>query len=155
MKGFMKRAFLEVPLVSILLVLLACIHFEQNTPNTSTKISGLAGGIGWLALVAIVLVFRIFNAVHEACYRRGLIPQRLHFRYDVLIPVAIVAVAFQFRWQGQPIVNIEGKTVPEWYFQWSDPDYNVAFIGAVIGVVFLLRIFTLARAIADAPLRQR
>jgi hypothetical protein len=150
----MRRFVREIPVVSIVLVLLACIHYEHNSHNERTTVPGLAGGIGCLIIIAIVLLFRIFNAAHETCYRRGLIPERLYFRYDVLIPIAIVASAWQFRWQGKPIVGIDGKEVPELLFQWSDPNLNVAFIGAVIGVVFLLRILALVRAVADAPPRR-
>jgi hypothetical protein len=149
-----KRFFRELPLVSILLVLLACIHYERNSYNVTETLPGLEAGIDCLAIIAIVLLFRIFNAVHEACYRRGVIPERLRFRYDVLIPVAILAAGWQFHRQGTSIVNIDGKKVPETLFQWSNPKLNVAFIGAVIGVVFLLRVLALVRAIADAPPRR-
>jgi hypothetical protein len=147
-----KRVFRAIPVVSIILVLLAYIHFERNSQTSAVTIPGIAGGIVCLIVIAIVLLFRIFNAAHEACYRKGLIPERLHFRYDVLIPVAVVAAAIQARWQGKWIVGIYGKEVPEWIFEWGDPNLKVAFVGAVIGVVFLLRILALARAVADAPL---
>jgi len=51
-------------------------------------------------------------------------------------------------------VGVYGKVVPEWIFEWSDPKLSVPLVGVLIGVVLLLRILALVRAVADAPIRQ-
>jgi hypothetical protein len=97
--------------------------------------------------VGIVVVFQIFNAAQEICLSKGLIQSRLRFKYDVLIPIAILAVMVKGNWQGADIQGMGDKQVPQWVFAWSDPHLDGAFILAVIGLALLLRILTLLRAI--------
>jgi hypothetical protein len=148
----MKSRLSHLPILSIVLVLFACIHYEMNTPTSNVTLPGLAAGIAVLAVIAMVLSFRIFNAAHDACFRKGLIPERLHFRYDALIPVAIVAPAFKAYWQGPLVKGMSGKDVPQWIFQWSDSNNDAMFACSVIGIVLLIRILTLVRAIAGPPI---
>jgi hypothetical protein len=135
------------PFASIALILIACIRFEYNAANWRFFSPGLAGGLAVLAIVGIVVVFQIFNAAQEICLSKGLTQSRLRFKYDVLIPIAILAVVIKANWQGGDIQVMGDKQVPQWVFAWSDPHLDGAFILAVIGLALLLRILTLLRAI--------
>jgi hypothetical protein len=146
----LKTVSRDYPIVAIALLLLACVKFEYQTADSAFYLPGLVGGLAVLAIVATVLLFRIFNAAQDACVARGLIPSRIRSKYDILIPVGIVVAAFQFRWVGEPFHGAASKSPYRWEFQWSDPGCNLAFIAALIGVVLLIRILYLLRAIASA-----
>lgn len=134
-------------ILSIVLILLACIRFEYRTDRWEFSIPGLQGGIVIIAIVGLVLVFRILNAVQDVCVARGLIESRVSSQYDLLIPVAFVAVIFHGRWTGDLIEGMDGETVYQWEFAWSDPRYAMPFLGALLVVVFLLRVQALLKAI--------
>ena len=124
------------------------MKFEYQTTFWSISSPGLAGGIVVLAIIAIVLLFRIFNAAQDACIARGLLHSRIRCTYDLLIPVGIVAVAIQLRWVGEPFHGA-GESGYRWLFAWSDPEWRVPFIASLVGVVLLIRVFYLIRAIAQ------
>lgn len=130
------------------LLLLACVKFKYESESWSIGSAGLAAGVVVLAIIAIVLLFRIFNAVQDACIARRLLKFRIRSKYDLLIPFGILAVAIKARWLGESLHGT-GKSAYHWEFAWSDPSWDVPFIGALIGVIFLLRIFYLFRAIAQ------
>lgn len=136
----------KYPLLPIALVLAACVRFEYHTDMCNVVIPGLAGGIVVLAIVAIVVLYRIFNAVERLCRAKSWLKGPVKFRYDILIPIGIAAVAFKGHWFGPPIEGIEGKT-RRWILQWSDSSLDVYFIVGLIGVVLMLRILELIRAI--------
>lgn len=145
-----KTAIHDYPIIAIALLLLACIKFEYQTANWSFSIPGLVGGLAVLAIIATFLLFRIFNAAQDACIARGIIPSRVRSKYDILIPIGIIAVCFQFRLLGAPFERNLGKSGYSWDFQWSDPKWNAIFLGALVGVVLLVRVLYLLRAIATA-----
>lgn len=143
----MKTFVRDYPIGAIALMLLACVKFEYQTDTWSINSSGLAAGLIVLAIIAIVLLFRIFNAAQDACIARGLLQTRVRSKYDLLIPVGILAVAIKGRWVGEPFHGA-GTSGYRWEFAWSDPHLDVPFIAVLVGVVFLIRIFYLFRAIA-------
>ena len=72
------------PVVSIALVLVACVRYEYHAESFSLVVPGLAGGIVVLGIVSIVLFYRIFNAVEKLLRTKGWLKQPLKHRYDVL-----------------------------------------------------------------------
>jgi divalent metal cation (Fe/Co/Zn/Cd) transporter len=146
----MKNIIRDYPIGSIALLLLACVKFEYHSQPLGWSISspGLVGGVAVLAIIVVVLLFRIFNAAQDACISRGLLRSRIDGKYDMLIPVAIFLVAVQARWFGTPMLLENGKSGYQWELTWSDPNWAVPFIGALVGVVLLTRVLNLFRAIA-------
>jgi len=144
----MKKLVRDYPIGAIALIALACIKFEYQTDTWSISSPGLAGGVVVLGIIAIVLLFRIFNAAQDVFIVRGLLPSRIRCKYDVLIPIGILAVAIYPRWVGEPFQGA-GKSGFRWEFAWSDSEWAAPFIGALVGVVFLTRIFYLFRAMAQ------
>jgi len=146
----MKRIqdwFTKYPVISILLLLAACVHFEENTANSSYSFYGLANGLAVLIIIGIVLFFRIFNAVERLCLSKGWLWNKLRYRYDILLPIGIAAAAFHYRSVGPMITGMDGKPAYQWQFDWSDSTLNGYFILALIIVVLLLRVLALIRAI--------
>src|SRR5215469_16100740 len=105
----MKSILRDYPIGAIALLLLACVRFKYQSYGFTTGVPGLAGGFIVLAIVAIVMLFRIFNAAQDACISRGLLPSRIRCKYDLLIPIGILAVAIQARWYGPTVENEMGK----------------------------------------------
>ncbi len=143
----MRHILKKYPVVAIILLLLACVRFQYNEATWSISIPGLAGGVIVLAIIAIVLVYRIFNRVQDVCISKGVLGSRIHCKYDVLIPIAILAAFIKGYWQGDFITGMYGKDVPQWELAWSDPGWDAAFIGFVIGVVLLLRVLQLLKKV--------
>ena len=144
----MRAIIRNYPIGATALLLLACIKFEYQTDSWSVSSSGLGAGIIVLAIIAVVLLFRIYNAAQDACIARGLMKARVRCKYDFLIPAGILAVAIQGHWFGEPFHGA-GKSGHRWEFAWSDPTWAAPFIGALVGVVLLVRVFYLFRAIAQ------
>lgn len=134
-------------ILSIVLILLACIRYEYRTDQWELSTPGLQGGIGILAIIGLVLVFRIFSVVQDVCLAHGLIESRISSKYDLLIPIALVAVMFYGHWTGDLVEGMDGEEVYQWEFAWSDPEYAGPFLAALLVVVLLLRVQTLLRAI--------
>lgn len=130
------------------LLLLACIKFEYQTDSWSVNSSGLGAGVIVLGIIAIVLLFRIYNAAQDACIARGFLKAKVRCKYDILIPLGILAVAIHANWHGEPFHGA-GESGFRWAFAWSDSAWDVPFIAALVGVVLLTRIFYLLRAIAQ------
>lgn len=144
----MKKLVHDYPIGSIALILLACMKFEYQTATWSINSPGLAGGLFVLVILAIVLLFRIFNAAQDVCIARGFLPSRIRCKYDVLIPIAMVAAAIKVRWFGEPFHGAGGSG-HRWELAWSDSQWDAPFLGALVGVVLLVRIFYLFRAMAQ------
>lgn len=148
MRDFLKR----YPLWAVFLILLACVHFEYHGQDWSLGFPGMIFGVAVLVIVGTVLFFRVFNRIQDICVARGLIGGPLHYRYDILIPVAVVAPLPACRNFGDVVqhgVN-EGKFV--WEFVWGvavDGWLYPAFVASVIAVAFLLRVHTLLKTIAE------
>jgi hypothetical protein len=145
----MKTLIRDYPIGAIALLLLACVRFEYQTASWSINSPGLAGGLVVLGIIALVLLFRIFNAAQDACISRGLLHSRIHCKYDVLIPIGILAVFVQVRYCGERFRDGPGKSGFRWEFVWGDRDWSVPFFVALVGVVLLIRILYLVRAIAQ------
>ena len=77
----MRKFFHRYPVISILLVLLACVRFEYRTSSWQVEVPGLGGGVLVLCVLAVVLIFRIFKRVEEVCIRRGLLACPLRYKY--------------------------------------------------------------------------
>lgn len=148
MRIIMRSIIRNYPIGALALLLLACVRFEYQTETWSVGSAGLAAGVVVLAIIAMVLVFRIFNAVQEFCIARRLLKARIRSKYDLLVPVGILAVLFQWRGLGEPFQGA-GKSGHRWEVVWSDPAWMFPFIGALAGVVLLLRVFLLFRALAQ------
>jgi len=148
----MKSILRNYPIAGIALLLLACVRFEYQTSSWAISSPGLAGGVAVLAIVAIVLLFRIFNAAQDACISRGLLRSRIQCKYDILIPIGTLAALINFRSTGEPFHGA-GKSGYRWEFARSDPGWAVPFLAGLIGVVLLVRVLHLVRAIAENPRR--
>lgn len=145
--------FTKYPVICILLLLVACVHYEENTATSSFNFHGLAVGLMVLGIMGIVLVFRIFSAFESLSLTKGWLGSKPTYRYDILIPIAIVVVAFHGRSVGPMITGIGRKPVYQWEFIWSDSTLNGYFILALIAVVFLHRVVVLIRAIESTSRR--
>jgi hypothetical protein len=148
--GFIRAIFRDYPVVAAVLLLLTCIKLQYCEDNWSAGTLGLAAGFPVLLIIAIVLLFRIFNAAQDVCVARGLIPSRIHSKYDLLIPVGIVAM-LHVRYKGVPFLSKTGEHLCHWDFQWGDPEWSGPFFVTLIGVVLLVRILYLLRSIAKTP----
>jgi len=78
----------------------------------------------------------------------GKLTHPLNYRYDILIPVGIVAAAIEAQWFGPQIKRRNGEWVDQWMFRWGDHTIYMYFIIALVAVVLLLRILELIRGIA-------
>jgi len=144
----MKAILRDYPISAVALLLLACVKYEYQTTDWSISIPGLAGGLVVLCIIAMVLLYRIFNAMQDVCISRGLLHTRIRCKYDALIPIGIILLFIHARWCGEPFQGGIGKSRYRWEFIWSDPDWAVPFLAALVGVVLLIRILYLFRAIA-------
>ena len=145
----MKTVFTRYPIVAIVLLLLTCVHFEYQTPRGNLLVPGLANGLAVLAIIAVVLLYRIYKAIQQACIAHGIDPSIGRTKYDILIPIAIVAVIIHYRSVGGSLPGERGKAEYHWVFQWSDPELAIPLLAALVGVVFLLRVLHRVRAIAE------
>lgn len=145
--------FRKYPVVCILLLLAACVHYEENTATSSSSFPGMFNGLAVLSVVGIVLVFRIFNAIESLSLAKGWLGSKPTYRYDILIPIGIVAAAFKWRSAGPMIMGMDGKPAYQWEFTWSDSTLNGYFVLALIAVVFLQRVVVLIRAIESTSRR--
>lgn len=143
----------DYPLGAIALLLLACVKFEYRGDQWSYSAPGLGAGFLILVIIGIVLLLRIRNAAQEACLARGIDPSNVRSKYDILIPIGIVASLAHFNWVGPTIEDGGGKFHYLWEFEWSDWQWNLAFIGALVAVVLLIRVLYLLRAIGDTSAR--
>ncbi|QDU80376.1 hypothetical protein Pla110_21050 [Polystyrenella longa] len=145
----------QFPLISIALIFLACIKFEYHTETSSFNVPGLAGGMLVIGILGIVLLFKIFNAVESYCMRRRWLRVKPYYRYDILIPVTILAVALHMRYVGPEIATKGEQQNLQWIFEWSDKDLSGHFVLSVIGIVLLLRILTLIRSLNSPPIDEK
>lgn len=142
-----KSSSTGFPFISIILILIACIHYDYRTPRWEFYMPGLPGGILVLSIIGVALLFRIFNLLQDVCIARGLITARVQSRYEVLLPVGILAVLIKWHAFGDLVEGMEGEQVYQWEFHWSDPKLDAPFIAALIAVVLLLRVRALLYAI--------
>ena len=85
--------------------------------------------------------------IRRLCRTKGWLKQPLKHRYDVLIPVGIVAVAIKAQWFGPKIQGMRGEWVDQWVFRWSNGSLDKYFVIALVAVVLLLRILELIRGL--------
>ena len=132
------------------LVLIACIRFEYNTPTWRLVVPGLPAGVVALGVIAALLLFRLDRVVRRLCVFQHVSPREIPCRYYVLIPIGAAAVAVKGHWHGQPITDLFGNPAYRWDLLWSDPNLDVAFLAALVCVVFLFRVFQLLGAVVHA-----
>ena len=150
----MKTTFRDYPITALILLLLACMKFEYNGLNWTVRSPGLPAGFALLIIFAVVMIYKIFkmfNAVQDVLVSRGIIPSRIRCKYDLLIPIGILAVCYQGRWMGDPFKSELGSSGYRWELIWGDYHWAAPFIFALVGVVLLFCAFELCRAIVQTP----
>ena len=148
----MKTIFRDYPITALILLLLACIKFEYNGATWTVSSPGLPAGFAVLVVLGVLMIyqiFKMFNTVQDVLISRGIIPSRIRCKYDLLIPLCILAVCNQGRWMGDPFKGGLGSSGYHWELIWGDSHWAVPFILALVGVILLFRIFELCRSIVE------
>jgi len=143
----MERPKSKLPVIGIILILLACISYDHRGDGWELTVPGPIGGVVVCAIIAVVLLFRIMNRAEEACLARGLIKQLPPHKYDILISVTFLASLVGLRFHGGFLDPEAPTRLLKWEFEWAKRPDSAYFLAAVIGVVVLLRVHTLLRAI--------
>ena len=141
----MKKIFSRYPIFAIVLVLLACAEFHYNTATSQVAFPGSITGVLVMSIIAVVLFYRLFNAIQDLCVSKGLLASRIRCKYDILIPIGIIATLLGFYWQGKEITGMKGEQVPQWTFAWGQGEWEVLFIALLIGIVLLVKILLLLK----------
>ncbi len=135
----------------VLLIVLTSFGFETNGTNTSSHYDGPHVGAVLACLIGIVLMFKLVRIWADILVDRGRISERPRFYFDWLILAVIFIPCFGYVAQGTDIITVTGERAPSWRFEWgmgaSGMDYRLS---AVIALVFLLRVYAVARVLFDA-----
>ena len=132
------------------LVVFACMRFEINAATWRLVVPGLSGGMLALGVVAAMLLFRLDRAVRRLCVSHRISPREIQCWYYFLIPFGAAAVAIKGHWYGQLVTDLFGNPVYRWELVWGDPRLDLAFLAALVFVIFLLRDFQLLSAVVRA-----
>jgi len=117
-------------------------EWEWHTSSTSTVSSpGPPGGIALCAVICAVLVYRSFLALQDILIARGHLGSRVTTAFDLLPLIILLPMAVGYVARG------EG-----WFFKWSTGEITWWYYLAVLGSVFVLKIYTVLRRVADKAL---
>jgi len=132
----------------ILLIVLACVKFQYHGRTFDLEYPGLVVGFLVMIVMGVVLLFRAFNALQDLFIARGRLTSRVVCKYDILLPLAIIAVALKGAWHAGTVTDAAGVEMPRFFFGWSDATWDVPFVAALVGLLFLVRVILLLRALA-------
>jgi len=138
------------PIGAIILLLLSYINIDYHSasPAWSAHFPGTVAGIAVMCIIGFVLLYRIVDALHIIAIAKGYLPEKVRYKYDILLLIGFVAVIFQTELSSTNMIqNFEGGMIPQWKFSWGRPKFMMYFIIALIVLVLLLRVTTVLSAI--------
>jgi len=122
--------------------LLFNVDWEWHTSSTCTLTwGGPPGGIGFCAVICAVLVYRSFLALQDILIARGYLGSRVTTAFDLLPLIILLPMAVGYVARG------EG-----WVFKWGEHEMKGGYYLAVLGSVFVLKIYTVLRRVGDKAL---
>jgi len=133
-------------IISSFLLIIGQVYFERNYENGAIKFDGPNAIIVIISIIGIVIAFKIFNQIHEYLYSQGKIKKKLNFKYDKLITVAIATSFIGYSSFGD---HMEASDKYSYIFKTGSVAHgdSAPFLLAVIGLVFLIRILALTKAL--------
>ena len=136
--------------LGVLLIILTSFSFETNGERTSGSYDGPHVGTVLACIIGIVLMFKLVRIWADVLVERGRISERPRFYFDWLILAVLVIPSFGYVARGPDIINWAGETKPSWLFKWGMSNSLEAYGLAVLGLVFVLRVYAVAKALLDA-----
>ncbi len=137
----------KTPFFAIGMILLACIRYEYNALDSKFTYDGFYIGIIVIAVVSIILGFKLTTAWSRILLNKGVISNCPKHRFDILLPIGIIAASIGYTARGSLIKGIHDKMVPEWLFEWGSRTLNGYFLITLIAFVLLLRVYEIVNSI--------
>ena len=134
----------------VLLIILTSFCFETNGKTSGGSYDGPGTGTALACIIGTVLLFKLVRIWADILVAQGRINERPRFYFDWLILAVIFIPSVGYVARGPDIVDWAGETKPSWLFKWgmsnSLEDYGLA----VIALVFVLRVYAVAKALLEA-----
>ena len=140
--------------------LFACatlIYYERNwEKGGKICFDGFGVGLFVSIILCIILCICIFRRIENILIARGSIQARISTPYDLFPILLLLPFFIHAQWFGRPISwPVPDVHTDEWVFKWGQNDYQMLVYLAILGLLFLYRVYRLLLAVSEGDLAKR